>query len=147
MIRTVLNCARIALIALALAACARQAPEQRLRQAVAQMQEAVEQGRPKAFMAHVATDFIGNDALDRDGLDRLLRGQLLLNARVGVRSGPLAVAMGPGDTATVRFTVLLTGGDGGFLPERGQLQQVVSHWRQDDGQWRLYNAVWSPAAE
>lgn len=147
MIRTALNCARTALIVLALAACARQAPEQRLRQAVAQMQEAVEQGRPKAFMAHVAEDFIGNDTLDRDGLDRLLRGQLLLNARVGVRTGPLQVEMGQGDTATVRFTVLLTGGDGRFLPERGQLQQVASQWRMVDDQWRLYSASWSPAVE
>jgi len=147
MIRTAFNCARIALIVLALAACARQAPEQRLRQTVARMQEAVEQGRPRDFMADVAADFIGNDALDHDGLDRLLRGQLLLNAKVGARTGPLQVEMGQGDTATVRFTVLLTGGDGRFLPERGQLQQVVSHWRQADDRWQLYSATWSPAVE
>ncbi|HBN54621.1 MAG TPA: hypothetical protein DD456_11535 [Stenotrophomonas sp.] len=147
MIRTAFNCARIALIVLVLAACARQAPEQRLRQTVARMQEAVEQGRPRDFMAEVATDFIGNDTLDHDGLDRLLRGQLLLNAKVGARTGPLQVEMGQGDTATVRFTVLLTGGDGRFLPERGQLQQVVSHWRQADDRWQLYSASWSPTVE
>ncbi len=147
MIRMVLNCARIALIVLALAACARQAPEQRLRQAVAQMQEAVEQGRPRDFMADVADDFIGNDALDHAGLDRLLRGQLLLNAKVGIRTGPLQVEMGQGDTATVRFSVLLTGGDGRFLPERGQLQQVTSHWRERDGRWQVYSASWAPAVE
>ena len=62
-------------------------------------------------------------------------------------AGPLQVEMGQGDTATVRFTVLLTGGDGRFLPERGQLQQVVSHWRLADDQWRLYSASWSPTVE
>ena len=98
-------------------------------------------------MAGVAADFIGNDTLDRAGLDRLLRAQLLLNARVGARTGPLRVEMGQGDTATVRFSVLLTGGDGRFLPERGQLQQVTSHWRQVDGQWQLYGASWSPAVD
>jgi len=147
MIRTVFNCVRIALIVLVLCACTRQAPEQRLRDTVARMQAAVEQGEPRDFMAYVAADFIGNDTLDRAGLDRLLRAQLLLNARVGARTGPLRVEMGQGDTATVRFSVLLTGGDGRFLPERGQLQQVTSHWRQVDGQWQLYGASWSPALD
>ena len=42
MTRTVLNCMRIALIVLAVAACARQAPEQRLRADIAAMQQAVD---------------------------------------------------------------------------------------------------------
>jgi len=146
MARTVLNCLRIALIACALAACTRQAPEQRLRAEMAAMQEAAENGQPWAFMARVAPDFIGNDGLDRDGLERLLRGQLLLNAKVGVRTGPLEVEMGQG-TATVRFTVLLTGGNGRFLPERGQVWQVTSGWREHDGDWQLYSADWSAAGE
>lgn len=142
MVRTVWNCMRIALIVLAVAACARQAPEQRLRADVAAMQAAVENGEPRAFMARVAPDFIGNEGLDRDGLERMLRGQMLLNAKVGVQTGPLEVEMGQG-TATVRFTVLLTGGDGRFLPERGQMQQVTSGWRESDGQWQLYSASWN----
>ena len=106
------------------------------------MQAAVENGEPRAFMARVAPDFIGNEGLDRDGLERMLRGQMLLNAKVGVQAGPLEVEMGQG-TATVRFTVLLTGGDGRFLPERGQMQQVASGWRESDGQWQLYSASWN----
>lgn len=150
MARTVLNCLRIALIACALAACTRAAPEQRLRAAVAAMQDAAENGQPRAFMASVAPDFIGNDGLDRDGLERLLRGQLLLNTKVGVRTGPLEVAMGQGagmGTATVRFTVLLTGGSGGLLPERGQVWQVTSAWRERDGDWQLCSASWGVAGE
>ena len=146
MTRTAMNFMRTVLIVLLLAACSRPAPEQRLRQTVAGMQEAVEQGRPKDFMAGVATDFIGNDGLDRDGLQQLLRAQLLLNAKVGIRSGPLAVTLRQ-DTATVEFSVLLTGGDGRLLPERGQLQQVHSSWRERDGRWQLYRASWSAAGE
>ncbi|MEG1680420.1 MAG: hypothetical protein RR326_10015, partial [Stenotrophomonas sp.] len=74
-------------------------------------------------MDGVAEDFVGNEGLDRAGMERLLRGQLLLNAKVGVQTGPLRVEMGEGDTATVRFTVLLTGGNQGLLPERGQMQE------------------------
>ena len=105
------------------------------------MQAAVENSEPRAFMARVAPDFIGNEGLDRDGLERMLRGQMLLNAKVGVQTGPLEVEMGQG-TATVRFSVLLTGGDNRFLPERGQMQQVTSAWRERDGQWQLYSASW-----
>ena len=65
------------------------------------MQAAVENGEPRAFMARVAPDFIGNEGLDRDGLERMLRGQMLLNAKVGVQTGPLEVEMGQG-TATSR---------------------------------------------
>ncbi len=147
MTRTVLNCMRIALIVCALAACTRQAPEQRLRETVAAMQAAVEAREPKVFMAAVAPDFVGNDGLDREGLARLLRAQLLLNADIGVRTGPLEVSMGPQGTATVRFSVLLTGGNGRFLPERGQMQQVTSGWREQEGEWLLYHASWAAAGE
>jgi len=141
-----MNFARTVLIVLMLAACAAPRPEQRLRQTLAGMQEAVEQGRPKDFMAGVAEDFIGNDGLDRDGLRRLLRGQLLLNAKVGVHTGPVAVTLRQG-TASVEFTALLTGGDGRLLPERSQLQQVTSNWRERDGQWQVYSASWTAAGE
>ena len=146
MTRTAMNFMRTALIVLALAACSREPPEQRLRQAVADMQQAVEQGRPNDFMANVADDFIGNGGLDRDCLQRLLRAQLLLNAKVGVSSGPLTVTM-QRQSATVEFSVLLTGGDGRLLPQRGQLQQVRSNWREHDGRWQLHGAEWEPAAQ
>jgi len=126
-----------------LTACNREPPEQRLRHTIAEMQAAIEQGEPRKFMNHVTRDFIGNDSLDNAGLSQLLRGQLLLNAKVGIQTGPLTVEMQK-DTAVVRFTVLLTGSGGGFLPERGQMQQVTSGWREIDGQWQLYSAQWHP---
>jgi len=128
---------------LGITACNREPPEQRLRQTIAEMQAAIEQGEPRKFMANVTNDFIGNDSLDHAGLSQLLRGQLLLNAKVGIQTGPLTVEMQK-DTALVRFTVLLTGSGGSLLPERGQMQQVISGWREVDGQWQLYSAQWHP---
>src|SRR5690606_22943513 len=120
-------------------------PEQRLRQAVVAMQEAVESGDAGDFMASVSPDFVGNNGLDRDGLERMLKAQLLLNSKVGLQTGPLTVQMGEAlDTATVRFTVLMVGGSGRFLPERGQMQEVVSGWSDEQGQWRVYSAQWEP---
>ncbi len=130
---------------LGLSACVREPPEQRLRQAVVAMQEAVESGDAGDFMASVSPDFVGNNGLDRDGLERMLKAQLLLNSKVGLQTGPLTVQMGEAlDTATVRFTVLMVGGSGRFLPERGQMQEVVSGWRDEQGQWRVYSAQWEP---
>ena len=144
MIRSVFNCMLCAVIMLLLAACGREPPEQRLRTTFAAMQENVEAGRPGDFMDAVAVDFVGNGGLDRPGLERLLKGQLLLNAKVGIQPGLLRVEMGEGGTATVRFTVLLTGGNRGLLPERGQMQEVVTGWREQDGEWQVYSADWEP---
>lgn len=143
--RFVVNCIVSGLIVLGLSACVREPPEQRLRQAVVAMQEAVESGDAGDFMASVSPDFVGNNGLDHDALERMLKAQLLLNSKVGLQTGPLTVQMGEAmDTATVRFTVLMVGGSGRFLPERGQMQEIVSGWRDEQGQWRVYSAEWEP---
>ncbi|WP_241772746.1 nuclear transport factor 2 family protein [Stenotrophomonas pictorum] len=148
MARTAPNYLLCVLILLLLAACKAAPPEQRLRQTVAAMQEAVERGAPGDFMASVSADFVGNEGLDRAGLERLLKAQLLLNHRVTVQTGPVTVAMGDDmRTATVRFTVLMVGGSGRFLPERGEMQEVVSGWRDEDGRWQVYSASWKRAGE
>lgn len=145
MLRTVLNCVLCVLIVLSVAACGREPPEQRLRQTIAAMQEAVESGKPGDFMGSVSSEFVGNEGVDRAGLERLLKAQLLLNRNVAVQTSPLTVEMGEGDkTATVRFSVLLVGGSGALVPERGDMQELVSGWRDEDGQWQVYSAHWKP---
>ena len=109
------------------------------------MQKDVESGKASDFMATVSGEFIGNEGVDRTGLERLLKAQLLLNSKVAVQTGPVTVEMAPDNkTATVRFTVLLVGGTGGLLPARGEMQEMVSGWRDEDGQWRVYSARWKP---
>ena len=49
-----------------------------------------------------------------------------------------------GDRATVRFSAVVTGGSGRFLPERAQAWEVTSGWRDEGGDWRLYYAQWKP---
>jgi len=146
MIRTVLNCVLTALILLGMVACRSEPPEQRLRQTIVAMQEAVEAGRPRDFMESVSADFVGNDGLDKPGLHNLLKAQLLLNSKVAIQTGPVSVDL-QGDTATVRFSVLLAGGNRGLLPERGQMQEVTSGWRERDGAWQVYSASWKPVGE
>jgi ketosteroid isomerase-like protein len=134
---------RILLCALliALAACHRTPDEQRIRESIAAMQQAVEAGNPRDFMAYVSEDFTGNDGtVDRAGLMNILRVEVLRNERAGVILGPIEIDL-QGDRATVHVTATLTGGSG-LLPERGSVYAITSGWRREKRDWRCYNASW-----
>lgn len=127
---------------LILAACRHTPDEQRIREAVATMQTAVEARDPRGFMRYVSADFTGNDGqVDRDGLHNLLRAEVFRNESTGVTLGPIDVDL-QGDRATVRVTATLTGGSGGLLPEHGAVYSISSGWRREGGQWMCFNAAW-----
>jgi hypothetical protein len=130
-------------VAWLLAGCTRTPPEQRLREQMAAMQQALEQRQPGAFMDGVAEEFGGNGGMDRAALQQMVRGQALVNANIGLTLGPAEVEV-RGDRATVRFSAVATGGSGRFVPDRAQAWDVTSGWRDQDGHWRLYYAEWKP---
>jgi hypothetical protein len=131
-------------IALALlAACSKPPAEQRLRERIAAMQEAIVQRQASEFMAGVADDFIGNGGIDRAALHNLVRLQVVRNASIGATLGPIDVEM-QGERAKVGFDVVLTGGAGGLLPERAQAYAIESGWREQDGEWVVFAADWEP---
>lgn len=122
--------------------CARSDPEQRLREQLARMQQALEDGNARGFMEGVAEDFIGRDGIDRAALQQGVRAQVLANSRLGVSLGPVQVRL-QGGRATTEFTAVTTGGSGrGWLPERAQAWAVTAGWREEGGQWRLYHLDW-----
>lgn len=129
--------------ALALAACTRPAPEQALRDAIAQMQAAVEARDADALRERLADDFIGPEGMDRPGAQRLAQLVFLRNRTVGVTLGPLDVAM-QGEGATVAFTAGLTGASGTLLPDSGQVYQVTTGWRLRGEKWELVSIDWKP---
>ena len=132
----------IVLVFALLASCSRTPDEERIRQAMDAMQEALEQGKPGDFMAYVAEDFTGADGtVDRNGLHNLLRAQVIGNAHIGVTRGPADVEI-QADRATVRFSATFTGGSARWLPERGSVYALTSGWRKVDGEWRCFNAQW-----
>lgn len=134
--------AATALLLLALAACSRGDDETRLREALEQMETAVEERRPGDFVELVATDFTGADGtLDRAGLLNLLRAQVVRHAQIDVVLAAPDIQI-EGDRATVAVTATLSGGAGGWLPDRGAVYAITSGWRREDGQWRCVNAQW-----
>lgn len=141
---------RVLLIGLSLACglawlggCARPPPEQALRGAVAELQDAVEARESAIFEERLAEDFIGPHGLDRRGARRMARGVYLRHRDIDVRIGPLDVELREGH-ATVRFTAALTGGSGGLLPASGQVYQVETGWRLEGDEWRMTSATWEP---
>jgi len=106
------------------------------------MRQAMEQRDPRAFMAHVSVDFIGNDAaFDRQALHNLLRAEVLRNDDIGVILGPIGVDL-QGDRATATLTATFTGGSGGLLPERGSVYTFTSGWKREGGDWHCFSARW-----
>jgi len=130
-------------VAIALAACRRDAPEVALRRDIAAMQSAIESRDAGALADGLADDFIGPESMDRTQAKRFAQVVFLRNRTVGATFGPLDVAL-KGDTATVKFTAALTGGAGGLLPESGQVYDVTTGWRMADGEWKLVTAEWAP---
>ena len=132
----------IVLCATLLTACTRTPDEQRIRNAITAMQQAVEAHQPRDFMAYVSPDFTGEDGtVDRAALANILRFQVLRDDKVGVTLGPIDVEL-QGDRATVHVVATLTGGSGGLLPEHGAIYSITSGWKRDSKDWRCYNASW-----
>ena len=128
---------------LALAACSRPAPEQALRDTIAQMQSALENRDAGALDAHVAEDFIGPDGMDRKDARRLAQIVFLRNRDIGATLGPLQVSL-QDEYATVRFSAALTGGRGALLPDSAQVYEVSTGWRMRGDEWELVSAAWKP---
>jgi ketosteroid isomerase-like protein len=127
---------------LLLAGCSRTTDEQRIRLAMAAMQQAMEARDPRAFMSHITEDFVGNDAeFDRNSLANLLRIEVLRNDSIGATLGPIDIEM-QGDRAKAQVLATFTGGSGDPLPERGSIYAITSSWKRQGSEWRCYSATW-----
>src|SRR3546814_7757749 len=104
-------------------------------------QAAIESRDAGEMVRFPAEEFVGNDGLDRDGARRLAAVYFMRNASIGVTPGPLEVEL-QGDHATVRTTVVLTGGSGGILPDTGRIRDVTTGWRREDGDWLMSSLRW-----
>src|SRR5690554_3069244 len=135
----------VAGIALALAAgCARPAPEEALRNAVAGVQESIEERDAGALRRYLAEDFIGPGGMDRDQARRTATLYMMQHQSVGLTMGPLDLELQE-PHATVRFRAALTGGSGRLPPDRANFYQVETGWRMEGGEWRITSASWTPA--
>lgn len=131
-------------VCLLLTACSKDDPEQAVRAQVEAMQAAIDARDASAVQDLLAQDFIGNDGMDRRAIKQLAAAVFLQHREVAAKLGPVSVELRGESDAVARFSVLATGGSGGFLPESGQVYQVDTGWRLVDGEWMLLNASWTP---
>ena len=131
-----------ALLALVLAGCRKEPPEQALRNTIAAMEAAAEKHDNDALFASIAEDFSGSEGMDRQAFRRYVTFTGMRSKSVGVQLGPLDVKLFD-QRATVTFTAALSGGEG-LLPDRVQVYDVDTGWRLDGGEWKLISAKWKP---
>jgi outer membrane biogenesis lipoprotein LolB len=124
-----------------LTGCTKTAPEQALRQTVAQMQQAASEKDVSGLMKSVAEDFNGSQGMDQKQFRQYVSLLWLQHQQIGIQMGPLDVKLTSDDRATVNFTVVLSGGDG-LIPNQGQIYQVQTGWRLEGSDWRLISADW-----
>jgi hypothetical protein len=120
--------------------------EQQIVATLRNMEAHIEAGERRDFMDYVADDFRGQGGeLNHDQLNGLLLYQLRRYQKVHAQLLPVSVQPAGLDEAEASFQILLTGG-AGLLPENGQLYQVSSLWRFQEGQWLLQSAQWQPVS-
>ena len=124
------------------AACSGTPPEAALRQTIADARDAAEKRDAASLKDTLAGDFVGPQGMDRQGLARMAQAVFLRHQGIDATLGPLDIDM-HGDAATERFTAAVTGGNG-LLPDTGQVYDVDTDWRLEDGEWRLVRANWKP---
>ena len=129
-------------LALVLAGCRKEPPEQALRNTIAAMEAAAEKHDNDALFASIAEDFSGSEGMDRQAFRRYVTFTGMRSKSVGVQLGPLDVKLFD-QRATVTFTAALSGGEG-LLPDRIQVYDVDTGWRLDGGEWKLISAKWKP---
>ena len=134
----------VCLLIAAMTACSRPSPEQAVREQLEVLQSAINARDARAVQDLLAEEFIGNQGIDQRGARQLAAAVFMRHGDVGARIGPITVEIRSDTEATAIFNVLATGGDGGLLPGSGQVFDVETGWRLEDGKWRMLNARWTP---
>lgn len=116
--------------------------EQQIIGVIREMEEQVEAGERRAFIAHVADDFVGQHGITtRDELNAMVLLQLNQHRRLQVQLFPIHVTPTMPGQAQASFRVLMTGGPG-WIPDSGQMYTVGTRWQEHDGDWFLVTARW-----
>lgn len=139
------SCALLLFFLLAVAGCRHDNAEAALRRQVQASIDALATHEHGAFMQAVAEDFVGPQAMDRQGASQMVRLYFLRFRQIRLLAGPLSVEMSAG-RARVTFNAVLTGGQAGLLPDQAQAYQVDSSWRRDGGDWQMIALQWQPMA-
>ena len=123
---------------LLISGCQDSPPEEAIRTALAELEEAVEAGETSTIMDRLADSAIVHrgEAMDRKTLQRTLVGLFFRYPKRQLTLAGIRIETNPnGKTARARFTALVWGGRN-VLPEKADTYEVDSHWVLD-GDWKI----------
>ncbi len=128
-----------------LAACGKPlSVEQRVIAEIRDMEARIEEGERRAFLAHIADDFTGqNGMMTREQVRAMVVFQLNRHKNLQAQLFPIRVLEQGEGEATAKFRALVTGGES-WIPENGQLYEFETGWRLIDDEWMLVSANWTP---
>lgn len=114
-------------------------PETRIRAALAQAEQAAEQGDHQALVAWVASDYADSSGRDRRTVALMLRGLLMRYPRLELIVAVREIQVHSPQLATVRLEVLSAGaGAAGLSADAFPLELSL----RDDGGWKVTRAEW-----
>lgn len=114
-------------------------PEVRIRAALAQAEQAAEDGDYQALAAWVARDYADSAGRDRRTVTLFLRGMLMRYPRLELIVTVRAIEVHSPQLATVRLEVLSAGaGAAGLSADAFPLELSL----RDDGGWKVTRAEW-----
>lgn len=128
----------IMVLQLLLSGCQDSPPEEAIRTALAELEEAVEAGDTGTIMDRLSESAVihRGQAMDRQSLKRTLVGLFFRYPKRQLTLAGIRIDLATnGKTARARFTALVWGGRN-VLPEKADSYQVDSHWVMD-GDWKI----------
>tara|TARA_R110000796_G_scaffold20144_1_gene60239 strand:+ start:1194 stop:1622 length:429 start_codon:yes stop_codon:yes gene_type:complete len=133
----------ILLITLTLCACGPSSPDERLNQAITQLQDGIESRDREQVTALLHPEFSAQDQFDNAWVERNLRLMFLQHQRINVLVSSQDTQIDPGypERAETKARVTLTGAER-FLPESAGQYDIRLLWLDDTGEWLLRDIDW-----
>ena len=131
------------LSALWLTGCSKTPDEQLIREAIDQIETAVQNRQTQPVLKRLAEGFRGPQDMNVRQVRQLMAAHYIRNRNINVVLAGMRIQIN-GIDASVNFNAVVTGGVG-TLPDQLQYYDVETVWRKIDGDWRIIRADWSPA--
>lgn len=131
------------LIALWLTGCSKTPDEQLIREAIDEIETAVQDRQTQPVIQRLAEGFRGPQDMNVRQVRQLMAAHYFRNRNINVVLAGMRIQIN-GIDASVNFNAVVTGGVG-TLPDQLQYYDVETVWRKIDGDWRIIRADWSPA--
>jgi hypothetical protein len=131
------------LAAIGLAGCGKTPDEQLIRNAIDEIETAVQNRQTRPVVKHLADGFRGPQDMNVRQVRQLMAAHYFRNRNINVVLAGVRIEIN-GIDARVDFNAVVTGG-ASTLPDRLQYYDVETVWRKIDDDWRIIRADWSPA--